>query len=108
MLDATIGRALMNNTPKVGYELHEELVYNNYQWSYEISQTRLALAVIELDVASQIVAIHQRIDRLPKTNAICENCAKNHASVNYPMGEELLALSKQYTWETPTNRIICT
>lgn len=37
MLDAIVDRALMNKTSKVGYELHEELVYNNYQWSCEIS-----------------------------------------------------------------------
>lgn len=78
------------NTIEVAYGLLDELTSNNYQWTSKDSKPRTMARVAEIDAASQLAAINQRLDKLSansvKTNIICENCVGNHEMAECPMG----------------------
>ena len=84
----------MRKTHEVTYDLLEELAYNNYQWSSEITMPWKAAEVFELDsittLAAQLANLSKQLGNIQvnaiQTNVVCDHCAGNHSSVDCQMG----------------------
>ena len=97
-MDAVASGTLMNNTKYEAYNLIEEMVLNNYEWSNERSQPMRVESKLELDAFSvpsaKVDTMSQRLEHLNvdfvSSNAPSLSCvicgSIDHLSMNFQVG----------------------
>ena len=93
MVDAASGGALVNKTPKKGYELIEVMASNNYMKPTDRSTQRRTTSIYDINsfnnLAAQVAIFNNNFNKLNGnafSNVTCENCARDHLSVEYQVG----------------------
>ena len=112
MVDAASGGALVNKTLDEAYELIVVMASNNFMKPTDRSAQRRTVSIHDINsfnnLATQVAILNNNFKKLNVnaiSNIVCENCVRNHPSVECQIGSPFEAnLSKQVNYVANNQR----